>query len=164
MNVSLLQMMTSNIGNAANKGSGVPGIVPPSEGPAIAPEVFSWGKCLELILETEFSGPLDDEALGVYKLEITDTPVGTDTYFICLAHEARTVTASPVSPDGRQPDVTVQISSSDLASVLEGTLAPLQAYLLGRISASGDVRKLMLFDKLSKSKIASHKQGAMFNV
>ena len=166
MNVSLLQMMTSNIGSLAKNqsASGMPGIVPPSEGPAIAPEVFSWGKCLQIILETEFSGPLEDEALGIYKLEITDTPVGTDTYFIMLTHEARVVTASPVSPDGRQPDVTVQIASSDLASVLEGTLAPLQAYLLGRISASGDVRKLMLFDKLSKSKMASHKPGTMFSV
>ena len=66
-----------------------------------------------------------------------------------------------VSPDGRNPDVTVTISSPDLASVLEGTLAPLQAYLTGRISASGDMRKLMLFDKLSKR---GHKPGTMFNV
>lgn len=44
---------------------------------------------------------------------------------------------------------------------IPGTLAPLQAYLTGRISASGDVRKLMLFDKLSKR---GHKPGAMFSV
>ena len=150
-------MMAQNM----TKGSGVPGISLPTEGPAIAPEVFSWGKCLELILENEFNGPLDDEACGLYKLEITDTPVGTDTYYISMSHGSRSVTAGVVSPDGRQPDVTVQIASSDLASVFEGTLAPLQAYLLGRISASGDVRKLMLFDKLSKR---AHKPGAMFSV
>ena len=44
---------------------------------------------------------------------------------------------------------------------IPGTLAPLQAYLTGRISATGDVRKLMLFDKLSKR---GHKPGAMFSV
>jgi len=48
-----------------------------------------------------------------------------------------------------------------LASILEGTLAPLQAYLTGRISASGDMRKLMLFDKLSKR---GHTKGTMFSV
>jgi len=156
MNVSLLQMMS----NMGAKSSGVPGIVvPPEEGPAIAPEVFSWGKCLEIILETEFSGPLDDEACGLYQMEITETPSGTETYFISLGSEAKSIT--PTSPDGRQPDVSVQLSSADLASVLEGTLAPLQAYLTGRISASGDVRKLMLFDKLSKR---GHKPGTMFSV
>jgi len=156
MNISLLQMMS----NMGAKSSGVPGIVvPPDEGPAIAPEVFSWGRCLEVIVETEFNGPLDDEACGLYLLEITETPIGTDTYFISLSSDAKSV--SQTSPDGSKPDVSVQISSSDLASVLEGTLAPLQAYLTGRISASGDVRKLMLFDKLSKR---GHKPGAMFSV
>ena len=98
---------------------------------------------------------------GLYQLEITETLVGTDTYYISLSSNAKFVTQGVVSPDGRSPDVSVQISSSDLASVLEGTLVPLQAYLTGRISASGDVRKLMLFDKLSKR---GHGPGAMFSV
>jgi len=156
MNVSLLQMMS----NMGAKSSGVPGIVvPPEEGPAINPEVFSWEKCLEVILETEFSGPLDDDACGLYQMEITETPNGTEKYFILLTSDNKSIT--PTSPDGRQPDVSVQLSSADLASVLEGTLAPLQAYLTGRISASGDVRKLMLFDKLSKR---GHRPGTMFSV
>ena len=113
---------------------------------------------MQVILETEFIGPLDDEACGLYKLEITNTPSGTDTFFINMTPDSKSITSTP---DGRQPDVTVTLASSDLASVLEGTLAPLQAYLLGRISASGDVRKLMLFDKLSKR---AHKPGAMFSV
>ena len=58
-------------------------------------------------------------------------------------------------------DVTVNLRSPDLANILEGTLEPLQAYLAGRISASGDIRKLMLFDRLSKR---GHKPGTMFNV
>jgi len=158
MNISLLQMMS----NMGAQSSGVPGIVvPPDESPAVAPEVFSWGKCLEVIVEAEFSGPLEDDACGLYQLEITETPVGIDTYYISLSSETKFVTQGLVSPDGRSPDVSVQISSSDLASVLEGTLAPLQAYLTGRISATGDVRKLMLFDKLSKR---GHKPGAMFSV
>jgi putative sterol carrier protein len=64
-------------------------------------------------------------------------------------------------PAGSKPDVSVTISSSDLANVLDGSLAPLQAYLTGRIQASGDVRKLMLFDKLSRR---GHKSGSMFAV
>ncbi len=38
---------------------------------------------------------------------------------------------------------------------------PLQAYLTGRISASGDVKKLMFFDKISSR---GHKQGSMFSI
>ena len=160
MNTSMLQMMS----NMGAQSSGVPGIiVPPDECPVMpsARDVFSWGKCLEVIVETEFSGPLEDDACGLYQLEITETLVGTDTYYISLSSNAKFVTQGVVSPDGRSPDVSVQISSSDLASVLEGSLVPLQAYLTGRISASGDVRKLMLFDKLSKR---GHGPGAMFSV
>jgi hypothetical protein len=36
-----------------------------------------------------------------------------------------------------------------------------QAYLTGRISASGDVKKLMFFDKISSR---GHKQGSMFSI
>ena len=119
MNISLLQMMS----NMGAQSSGVPGIVvPPDESPAVPPEVFSWGKCLEVIVEAEFSGPLEDDACGLYKLEITETPVGTDTYYISLSSETKFVTQGLVSPDGRNPDVSVQISSCDLASVLEGKI------------------------------------------
>jgi len=61
----------------------------------------------------------------------------------------------------RTPDVSVTITSSDLAGVLQGTLSPLQAYLTGRISAQGDVQKLMFFDKLSSR---GHKPGSMFDI
>ena len=160
MNTSMLQMM-SNMGAQT---SGVPGIIVPPDVPIVpagARDVFSWGKCLEVIVETEFSGPLEDAACGLYQLEITETLVGIDTYYISLSSDAKFVTQGVAVLAGRSPDVSVQISSSDLASVLEGTLVPLQAYLTGRISASGDVRKLMLFDKLSKR---GHGPGAMFSV
>ena len=153
MNVSLLQMMATNI-----KNGDMPGVVPPSGGPAVDPKVFSWGKCLETIMQNEFSGPLEEEAYGLYKLEITNKS-GDEIYYIHLTPEAKLILAE--MPNDLKEDVSVQISSADLASVLEGTLAPLQAYLTGRISASGDVRKLMLFDKLSKR---GHKPGTMFSV
>ena len=154
MNVSLLQMMATNI-----KNGDMPGVVPPSGGPAVDPKVFSWGKCLDVILQNEFSGPLDEEAYGLYKLEISNATGNDETYYIHLTTEAKLILSE--KPDDAKEDVAVQISSADLASVLEGTLAPLQAYLTGRISASGDVRKLMLFDKLSKR---GHKPGTMFSV
>jgi hypothetical protein len=37
-----------------------------------------------------------------------------------------------------------------------------QAYLTGRICANGDVKKLMVFDKLAKK--GGHKPGTMFTV
>jgi len=158
-------MMASGLSNQT-KTTGFPGIVPPQEGPAISPEVCSWGRCLEVILQSEFNGPIDEEACGLYKLEITDTTIGKDIYFISLSQDSKTIISGNETngewfKDGRKPDVAVTLSSPDLASILEGTLAPLQAYLTGRISASGDMRKLMLFDKLSKR---GHKPGTMFSV
>lgn len=136
-----------------------PGIVaPPTQTPA---DEFpaNWGKCLEVIIQSEFVS-LEDDARGLYRLEITETEAGKDVYFIQLElPDTRVITKTNTS--GREPDVSVTISSPDLANVLDGSLAPLQAYLTGRISASGDVRKLMFFDKLSRR---GHKPGSMFNV
>lgn len=41
----------------------------------------------------------------------------------------------------------------------QGSLPPLQAYLTGRISTTGDIRKLMLFEKISNR---THKPGSTF--
>ena len=119
--------------------------------------VCNWGKCLDVILQSEFNGPVEPEACGLYKIEITGTEAGTETYYIELTPTTRRVDTT----HGGKPDVSVTVSSPDLSSVLDGSLAPLQAYLTGRISAHGDVRKLMFFDKLSRR---GHKPGAMFNV
>ena len=58
-------------------------------------------------------------------------------------------------------DISVNISSDDLESILNGSLSPLHAYLTGRISVDGDVRKLMLLNKISQR---AQKPGAMFDV
>ena len=118
----------------------------------------NWGKCLETIINTEFGSCVEDDAHGLYKLEITETGAGSDIYYIDINALVRRVTSQD---DGRRPDVSVVISSPDLANVLDGTLAPLQAYLTGRITANGDVKKLMFFDKLSRR---GHKSGSMFQV
>lgn len=118
----------------------------------------NWGNCLETIINAEFGPVIEDDAHGLYKLEITETGAGSDIYFIDISPVVRRVSSQD---DGRRPDVSVVISSSDLASVLDGTLAPLQAYLTGRITANGDVKKLMFFDKLSRR---GHKSGSMFQV
>ncbi len=133
----------------------------------------NWGRCLEVILAAEF-GPgaaMDDEASGLYRLEITETASGKDVYYIQLLPNNTVTAANPNAKratigtedpsGGREPDVSVSVSSPDLAQVLDGSLAPLQAYLTGRISATGDVRKLMFFDRLSKR---GHRAGSMFTV
>ena len=53
------------------------------------PEEFpaNWGRCLEVIINSEFNGSVEEDAHGLYKLEITDTEAGTDTYFISLSSE-----------------------------------------------------------------------------
>ena len=84
--------------------------------------------------------------------------IGTESFYIDITPASKTVTKI-TGP--RRADVSVSITSSDLAGVLQGTLSPLQAYLTGRISANGDVKKLMFFDKLSSR---GHKPGSMFTI
>ncbi len=159
MNMGLLQSISQ--GQQVQLGPGVVagpgGIVATPTGIKDTPP-SNWGRCLEVIMASEFS-VVEEDAHGVYKLEISETENGTDTYYIQLTATQRSILEE--CPEGKSPDVSVSISSSDLASVLEGSLAPLQAYLTGRIQASGDVRKLMLFDKLSRR---GHKAGSMFSV
>ena len=83
----------------------------------------NWGRCLEVIMASEF-GVVEQDAHGVYQLVISETENGTDTYFIDVGESRRAVLSE--CPAGRQPDVSVSISSSDLATVLDGSLAPLQ--------------------------------------
>jgi hypothetical protein len=118
MNVSLLQMMTqgSVVQPPTKSANEVDGM-----------SVSNWGRCLDIILQAEMSSatPLEKEALGVYKIEITNTPVGTETYYIELTLDTRRVT-NESDPPIQKPDVWVTVSSSDLAGILEGTLSPLQ--------------------------------------
>jgi putative sterol carrier protein len=163
VNMSLLHSLSNGTpsGFSTNHVQLGPGIVVPPTTGAQQDFPANWGRCLEIILNSEFgaNSVLEDDAFGVYKLEITETESGADTYFIELSATKREVTSLNLS--GRQPDVSVSLSSPDLANILDGSLAPLQAYLTGRITANGDVRKLMFFDKLSKR---GHKPGSMFTV
>jgi len=118
MNVSLLQMMT--------QGSVPQSSIMTSE-EVDGVSVSNWGRCLDIILQSEM-GPtisLEQDALGVFKIEITDTPVGPETFYIELTQEIRRV-SSECNPPLQKPDVWLTISSSDLAGILEGTLSPLQ--------------------------------------
>merc|ERR1712112_363733 len=90
--------------------------------------------------------------------QVLETEHGTQGFYIDITPVHRSIR---VIIEERTPDVSVTITSSDLAGVLQGTLSPLQAYLTGRISAQGDVQKLMFFDKLSSR---GHKPGSMFDI
>lgn len=153
MNMSMLQSLTQGGSVSSNMGM----VSQPTEA-KVEELPANWGRCLEVIINNEF-GVIEDDAHGVYELEITDTESGKDVYFIELSVEKRSVSTENTS--GKRPDVSVSISSPDLGNVLDGSLAPLQAYLTGRITANGDVRKLMFFDKLSRR---GHKPGSMFSV
>jgi len=126
-------------------------------GPLTIDQKSDWHKCLESIICSD-DVQLSSEAMGVYELQVLETEHGTQGFYIDISPVHRSVR---VIIDERTPDVSVTITSSDLAGVLQGTLSPLQAYLTGRISAQGDVQKLMFFDKLSSR---GHKPGSMFDI
>lgn len=46
------------------------------------------------------------------------------------------------------PDVAVTIAKNDLMAILEGSLAPLQAYLSGHLTVQGNVQMLMGLESL----------------
>jgi len=119
-----------------------------------------WHRCLDAILNAD-SGALDNEAIGVYELTIQETELGSEHFMMEITSVSRTVTKVEGGYPAKKPDVAVIITSSDLAGVLQGTLSPLQAYLTGRITANGDVKKLMFFDRLSAR---GHKPGSMFTI
>lgn len=119
-----------------------------------------WHRCLDAIINSD-SSLLEADALGLYELKVLETELGTETFRLEISPMTKTVTKVSAGQSGPSPDVSVTITSSDLAGVLQGTLSPLQAYLTGRITASGDVKKLMFFDKLSSR---GHKPGSMFTV
>ena len=159
MNLSFMQMMSGVSGGLASQPITKPPLI--SRGDDTAENGSNWGKCLEDILQSEFKDgtALEDDACGLYKIEITGIEGGINIYYIEMNTMSRCV-KEEITPD-QKPDISVKISSQDLSSVLDGSLPPLQAYLTGKIAVNGDVRKLMLFDKLSSQ---SHTPGTLFNV
>ena len=117
-----------------------------------------WHRGLEGIICNDYI-QIDSEAYGVYELEILESKLGTELFYIDITANGKSVTKA--ASKSRRCDVAISLSSSDLAGVLGGTLSPLQAYLTGKITANGDVRKLMFFDKLSNR---GHRPGAMFTI
>ena len=61
---------------------------------------------------------LDSEAYGVYELEILETQHGTELFYIDITNTSKTVTKS--SSKNRSCDVSVSLTSSDLAGILTG--------------------------------------------
>ena len=159
VNMSLLQSMSSNGGKLPQLAAGAPGIIREPTQTPLEELPNNWGRCLDIIINADPASVIEEDAHGLFKLEITDTEAGREVYFIEITATKKAV--GKENTTGREPDVSVSISSPDLANVLDGSLAPLQAYLTGRITANGDVRKLMFFDKLSRR---GHKTGSMFNV
>ena len=134
---------------------------------------MDWKTCLETIFKME-QCPLEQETYGLYGVTITDKDVG----LVIDVNEAGVKVSQEDPEQIKNVNVGVKISSSDLAGVLkvptipshpmvsvfelfQGSLPPLQAYLTGRISTNGDIRKLMLFEKISER---AHKPGATFSL
>ena len=131
-------------------------ISPPKKDPPVEKK-SDWHRALEGIICND-PIQLEGDAMGLYELQILESESGTESFYIDITPTSKTV-SKITSP--RRADVSVSITSSDLAGVLQGSVSPLQAYLTGRISANGDVKKLMFFDKLSSR---GHKPGSMFTI
>lgn len=112
---------------------------------------MDWRTCLETIINMDSSN-MDQETFGVYGVNVEDKEVN----LLIEVSQAGVIISDGVREN---TTVSVRISSSDLAGILKGSLPPLQAYLTGRISTTGDIRKLMLFEKISNR---ARKPGSTF--
>ena len=88
---------------------------------------MEWPACLESIFNLD-PGCWDSETFGKYGVTIDDKNVKMK---IDISQSGVSI-----SGDSSHEDtcVSVNISSSDLAGILKGSLPPLQAYLTGRIT------------------------------
>lgn len=118
----------------------------------------NWSRYIEEIINNEFSGPIDADAHGLYKIEISESENEKQAFYIDLSDRHKIVYED--NKLAKEPDVSVTVSSADMEGMLNGSLAPLQAYLTGRITAQGDVKKLMFFDKLSNK---NRRSGYTYN-
>eukprot|EP00092_Neocalanus_flemingeri_P018646 GFUD01020192.1.p1 GENE.GFUD01020192.1~~GFUD01020192.1.p1 ORF type:complete len:487 (+),score=107.49 GFUD01020192.1:64-1524(+) len=167
LDLSSMASMMGAMGQGGGKGvkmASVGEFMTPSLQPVMVPvqekpveKKSDWHRALEGIICND-PIQLESDAMGLYELQILESELGTESFYIDITPATKTVTKIT---SVRRADVSVNISSSDLAGVLQGTLSPLQAYLTGRISANGDVKKLMFFDKLSSR---GHKPGSMFTI
>ena len=160
LNLSQMASMMSSLG----AGGGIQSVqmsklLPQTEQLSSNNQKTDWHRGLEGIICSSDHIQMDSEAYGVYELEILETQAGTEIFYIDISSTGRSV--SKATSKGRRSDVSVSLTSSDLAGVLQGTISPLQGYLTGRITANGDVKKLMFFDKLSN---IGHKPGSMFTI
>jgi len=160
LNLSQMASMMSSLG----AGGGIQSVqmsqlLPQTEQTSSSNQKSDWHRGLEGIICSSDHIQMDTEACGVYELEILETQAGTEIFYIDISSTGRSV--SKANSKGRRSDVSVSLTSSDLAAVLQGTLSPLQGYLTGRITANGEVKKLMFFDKLSN---IGHKPGSMFTI
>ena len=162
MNYSLLQKMSSVSLGLTNSSVSKPIPVATIGTKEVTENNCYWGKRLEEILQSEFKEGtvLEEDVYGIYKVEImNDLDKTKSTFYIEMSPTSRCI-RSEISSE-QMLDISVNISSDDLEGILNGSLSPLHAYLTGRISVDGDVRKLMLLNKISQR---AQKPGAMFDV
>ena len=151
--------MMSSLGGGGIQSVQMSQLLPQTAQQTSSNQKSDWHRGLEGIICSSDHIQMDAEAYGVYELEILETQHGTEIFYIDISSAGRNV--SKATSKGRRSDVSVSLTSSDLAGVLQGTVSPLQGYLTGRITANGDVKKLMFFDKLSN---VGHKPGSMFTI
>ncbi|XP_050716466.1 stomatin-like protein 1 isoform X2 [Eriocheir sinensis] len=85
-----------------------------------------------------------DLAHGIYRLQVEGTDGGI--FIIFVGNGVRQVVEGDLPKV--TPDVAVTIAKNDLMAILEGSVAPLQAYLSGHLTVQGNVQMLMGLESL----------------
>ncbi|KAB7496864.1 hypothetical protein Anas_06525, partial [Armadillidium nasatum] len=95
-----------------------------------------------------------DLSHGVYRLQVEGVDAGV--YIIFVGNGVRQVVEGDLPK--LTPDVSVVVSKDDLTAVLEGSLPPLQAYLSGRLTVTGNIQLLMGLESLRQANLIQNNE------
>ncbi|KAL7643261.1 UNVERIFIED_CONTAM: hypothetical protein RMT77_006552 [Armadillidium vulgare] len=95
-----------------------------------------------------------DLSHGVYRLQVEGVDAGV--YIIFVGNGMRQVVEGDLPK--LTPDVSVVVSKDDLTAVLEGSLPPLQAYLSGRLTVTGNIQLLMGLESLRQANLIQNNE------
>lgn len=95
---------------------------------------------------------LDQLTARVHALVESEDAFGFDTRIVvkdlgCIFIDG-TQTPVAVSNDDRAADTVLRLTADDLQAMLDGTLAPLNAFMLGKLAVDGDLGKAMKLAEL----------------
>ncbi|XP_008310299.1 stomatin-like protein 1 [Cynoglossus semilaevis] len=112
---------------------------------SISPSGVSVEKLLSAV-KLQLSDALVSQVRACFQFDISSRD-GHQSYYLDLSQGSGSVGAGTL---GREPDVTLSMSDSDLVAMFQAELQPFAAYTSGRLQIQGDIKTAMRLEELIK--------------